>query len=48
MQFNYIDSTAGVRPRPGLTWYNGSEDALITSFKSLAAELGSRAFHIHD
>ena len=35
-----IASTAGVRPRPGLTWYNGSKGAVITTSKSLAAELG--------
>jgi 3-oxoacyl-[acyl-carrier protein] reductase len=29
-----------VRPRPGLTWYNGSKGAVITTSKSLAAELG--------
>ncbi|MFN6995468.1 MAG: SDR family oxidoreductase [Aquincola tertiaricarbonis] len=35
-----IASTAGVRPRPGLTWYNGSKGAVITTSKSMAAELG--------
>ena len=35
-----IASTAGVRPRPGLTWYNGTKGAVITTSKSLAAELG--------
>jgi len=35
-----IASTAGVRPRPGLTWYNGSKGAVIVTSKSLAAELG--------
>jgi len=35
-----IASTAGVRPRPGLTWYNGSKGAVITTSKSLAAEFG--------
>jgi 3-oxoacyl-[acyl-carrier protein] reductase len=34
-----IASTAGVRPRPGLTWYNGSKGAAITLTKSMAAEL---------
>ncbi len=34
-----ITSTAGVRPRPGLTWYNGSKGAAITLTKSMAAEL---------
>lgn len=35
-----IASTAGVRPRPGLTWYNGTKGAVITTSKSLAAEFG--------
>ena len=35
-----IASTAGLRPRPGLTWYNGTKGAVITTSKSLAAELG--------
>jgi 3-oxoacyl-[acyl-carrier protein] reductase len=30
-----------VRPRPGLTWYNGSKGAVIIVSKSLAAELGA-------
>jgi len=34
-----IASTAGVRPRPGLTWYNGSKGAAITLTRSMAAEL---------
>lgn len=34
-----IASTAGIRPRPGLTWYNGSKGAVITLTKSMAAEL---------
>jgi 3-oxoacyl-[acyl-carrier protein] reductase len=38
--FINIASTAGVRPRPGLTWYNGSKGAVIVTSKSLAAELG--------
>ncbi len=32
-------STAGIRPRPGLTWYNGSKGAAITLTRSMAAEL---------
>src|SRR3546814_5214199 len=36
-----IASTAGVRPRPGLTWYNGSKGAAITLTKSMAAELAA-------
>ncbi len=34
-----IASTAGVRPRPGLTWYNASKGAAITLTKSMAVEL---------
>ncbi len=37
--FVTIASTAGVRPRPGLTWYNGSKGAAIVTSRSLAAEL---------
>jgi len=38
--FINIASTAGIRPRPGLAWYNASKGAAITVSKSLAAELG--------
>ncbi|RKP44871.1 SDR family oxidoreductase [Trinickia fusca] len=38
--FVNIASTAGVRPRPGLVWYNGSKGAVIVASKALAAELG--------
>ena len=34
-----VASTAGVRPRPGLTWYNGSKGAAILLTKSMAVEL---------
>jgi len=37
--FITIASTAGVRPRPGLTWYNGSKGAAIITSRSMAAEL---------
>ncbi|PWG61394.1 SDR family oxidoreductase [Sediminicurvatus halobius] len=37
--FVNIASTAGVRPRPGLTWYNGSKGAAIVLGKSMAVEL---------
>lgn len=36
-----IASTAGVSPRPNLTWYNASKGWLITATKSMAAELAS-------
>jgi 3-oxoacyl-[acyl-carrier protein] reductase len=34
-----VASTAGLRPRPGLTWYNGSKGAAILLTKSMAIEL---------
>lgn len=37
--FLNIASTAGVRPRPGLTWYNSTKGAAINMTKSMAVEL---------
>jgi len=37
--FLNIASTAGVRPRPGLVWYNGTKGAMITITKAMAVEL---------
>ena len=34
-----VGSVAGIRPRPGLTWYNASKGAANTLSKSLAVEL---------
>jgi 3-oxoacyl-[acyl-carrier protein] reductase len=34
-----VGSTAGLRPRPGLTWYNGSKAAANLLSKSMAVEL---------
>ena len=45
--FINIASTAGVRPRPGLTWYNGSKGAVITTSKSMAAELGPENIRVN-
>ena len=42
-----IASTAGVRPRPGLTWYNGSKGAVITLTKSLAVELAPKNIRVN-
>ncbi|HXF53650.1 MAG TPA: glucose 1-dehydrogenase [Hyphomicrobiaceae bacterium] len=39
-------STAGVRPRPGLTWYNGSKGAVIVLTKSMAAELAPKNIRV--
>lgn len=40
-------STAGIRPRPGLTWYNGSKGAAITLTKSMAAELAAKNIRVN-
>lgn len=40
-------STAGVRPRPGLTWYNGSKGAAVILTKSLAAELAAKNIRVN-
>jgi 3-oxoacyl-[acyl-carrier protein] reductase len=34
-----IGSTAGLRPRPGLTWYNATKGAVHLMTKSMAVEL---------
>lgn len=45
--FVQIASTAGVRPRPGLTWYNGSKGAVIVTSKSMAAELAKENIRVN-
>ncbi len=40
-------STAGIRPRPGLTWYNGSKGAVIALTKSMAIELAPRKIRVN-
>lgn len=45
--FITIASTAGVRPRPGLTWYNGSKGAAIVTSRSMAAELGADRIRVN-
>jgi 3-oxoacyl-[acyl-carrier protein] reductase len=42
-----IASTAGIRPRPGLTWYNASKGAVITATKSMAVELAPRRIRVN-
>ncbi|KAL1850310.1 hypothetical protein Plec18170_007005 [Paecilomyces lecythidis] len=37
-----ISSTAAIRPRPGLTWYNASKGAVSIASKSMAVEWGPR------
>lgn len=36
-----IGSTAGIRPRPGLTWYNGTKGAVNTMTLAMAQELAA-------
>ena len=45
--FVNIASTAGVRPRPGLTWYIGTKGAVIVTSKSMAAELGPENIRVN-
>ena len=45
--FINIASTAGVRPRPGLVWSNGSKGAVIVASKSLAVELGPERIRVN-
>lgn len=42
-----IGSVAGIRPRPGLTWYNGSKGAVNLLSKSMAAELAPDRIRVH-
>jgi 3-oxoacyl-[acyl-carrier protein] reductase len=42
-----IGSTAGIRPRPGLTWYNASKGAVNLLSKSMAAELGPDGIRVN-
>lgn len=40
-------STAGLRPRPGLTWYNASKGWVITATKSMALELAPQNIRVN-
>ena len=40
-------STAGVRPRPGLVWYNSSKGAAITMTKAMAIELAPKNIRVN-
>ncbi|MAS12029.1 MAG: 3-oxoacyl-ACP reductase [Nitratireductor sp.] len=40
-------STAGLRPRPGLTWYNASKGWAITATKSMAVELAPQNIRVN-
>ncbi|PPR78007.1 MAG: 4-formylbenzenesulfonate dehydrogenase TsaC1/TsaC2 [Alphaproteobacteria bacterium MarineAlpha2_Bin1] len=41
-----IASTAAVRPRPNLTWYNATKGAAVTITKSLAVELAGEGIRV--
>lgn len=43
-----IGSVAGIRPRPGLTWYNSSKGAVNLMSKSLAVELGPVGIRVNN
>jgi 3-oxoacyl-[acyl-carrier protein] reductase len=45
--FINIASTAGVSPRPGLSWYNASKGWLITATRSLAVELAANGIRVN-
>ncbi|TYR32054.1 SDR family oxidoreductase [Mesorhizobium microcysteis] len=40
-------STAGLRPRPGLTWYNASKGWAISATKSMAVELAPKNVRVN-
>lgn len=42
-----IGSTAGISPRPGLTWYNSSKGAVNLMTRSLAAELAPEGIRVN-
>lgn len=42
-----VGSVAGIRPRPGLTWYNSSKGAVNTMTKSLAVELAPEGIRVN-
>src|SRR5215218_5133339 len=41
-----VGSTAGLRPRPGLTWYNSTKGAVHTMTKSMAVELAPNRIRV--
>jgi len=45
--FVNIASTAGLRPRPGLTWYNATKGAVVTMTKSMAVELAPNQIRVN-
>ncbi|MFO1330149.1 MAG: glucose 1-dehydrogenase [Rubrivivax sp.] len=42
-----VGSTAGIRPRPGLSWYNASKGAVNVLSKSMAVELAPEQIRVN-
>jgi len=42
-----VGSTAGIRPRPGLSWYNASKGAVNTLSQSMAVELAPDGIRVN-
>lgn len=42
-----VGSVAGIRPRPGLSWYNASKGAVNILSKSMAVELGPERIRVN-
>lgn len=42
-----IASVTGIRPRPGMTWYNATKAALISITQSMAAELATDGIRVN-
>ena len=45
--FVTIASTAGIRPRPGLTWYNASKAAVINATKTMGVEYAKESIRFN-
>lgn len=43
----HVSSTAGIRPRPGLVWYNGTKGALNTMTQCMALELAPENIRVN-
>ena len=42
-----IASVTGIRPRPGMTWYNATKSAMISITQSMAAELATDRIRVN-
>jgi NAD(P)-dependent dehydrogenase (short-subunit alcohol dehydrogenase family) len=45
--FVQVSSTAALRPRPGLTWYNASKAAVSNATKTMAVEFGPKGIRFN-